>query len=114
VSLGIAIKAPEGIVLAAESRITLQVQVPGHPPLMNHFDNATKIFDLRGLNKYVGVVTWGTAAIGQRPAHSFLPELESTLKAKGWTEENRRTVLEFAQAISDFYLGQWNAVVQSP
>lgn len=106
-SLGIVVKAPEGLVLAAESRVTLQVGVAGLPgPITNHLDNATKIFDLKGINDYVGVVTYGMAVIGQRPAHSFVPELESELTEKGFSKK-RRTILEVASAISDFYMNQW-------
>src|SRR5665213_2384821 len=110
-SLGITIKGPEGIILAAESRVTLQVAAPGQPPVINTFDNATKLFDLRGLNNFVGVVTYGLAAIGQRTAHSFAPELEAFLKSKGYSEEKakvgRVSVEQVAKDLSDFYMEQW-------
>jgi hypothetical protein len=109
-SLGIAIKAPEGIVLAAESRVTLVVNTP-EGPLPVHFDNATKLFGFEEPNNYVGVVTYGLAAIGQRTAHSFLPELESALHAEG---KGRLTVAAMAQRISDFYMAQWQAVIPGP
>ena len=50
-------------------------------------------------------MTYGQAAIGQRTAHSFVPEFESTLP------DERLTVAEMAQRISDFYMEQWNAVM---
>jgi hypothetical protein len=112
-SLGLTIKGPEGLVLAAESRVTLQIQRQGQPPVFNTFDNATKLFDLKGLNNFVGIVTYGVAAIGQRTAHSFAPELEASLKAKGYGEDtsktNRHAVEKVAKDLSDFYMDQWKS-----
>ena len=105
-SLGIVIKSPEGIVLAAESRVTLTVNgLNGQPSHMVNFDNATKLFSFKAPHNHIGVVTYGQAAIGQRTAHSFVPEFESTLP------NERLTVAEMAQRISNFYMEQWNAVM---
>ena len=67
-SLGIAFKGPEGIVLAADSRVTLmaQVQQPNLPTPMvlpASYDNATKLLRIKG-QRYVGAVTYGAGAIG--------------------------------------------------
>jgi hypothetical protein len=90
VSLGIVFKGPEGIVLAADSRVTLTFQpvAPPQPagaapqPVMvvpAFYDNATKLLRCAGQD-YVAVVTYGLGAIGlaePRTAHSYLPELGS-------------------------------------
>jgi hypothetical protein len=117
-SLGIAIKGPEGIVLAADSRVTLfhQVQPPAPAPPMlvpASFDNATKLLSFGSGNErsYVAAVTYGAGAIGQqqpRTAHSFLPELESKITtelAKDGRE--RMSVREFAAMLSEFFMRQW-------
>ena len=104
-SLGLAIKAPEGIVLAAESRITLSASM-GDQRVPIFFDNATKMFGLEPPNNFLGVVTYGMAAIGQRTAHSFLPELEATLKDE---DQGRLGVDQMSQRLSDFYMAQWSA-----
>jgi hypothetical protein len=101
-SLGMVIKAPEGIVLSAESRVTLAATPPAGPPIHVNFDNATKLFGFNSPHNYVGVVTYGLAAIGLRTAHSFLPEFEATLPG------DRLTIAEFAKQLSNFYLAQWN------
>jgi hypothetical protein len=78
-SLGIAFKGPEGIVLAADSRVSLTANAPGKPPITATFDNAIKLLQVKG-QKYVGAVTYGLGAIGQqepRTAHSFVPEFET-------------------------------------
>jgi hypothetical protein len=107
-SLGIAFKGPEGIVLAADSRVTLnaQVQVPQGPALLlpATFDNATKLLKVKGQD-YVGAITYGTGAIGQqepRTAHSFIPEFEASL-----ANSQRLSVQDFAQRLSDFFMARW-------
>ncbi|MBI2304161.1 MAG: hypothetical protein HYU86_05380 [Chloroflexi bacterium] len=109
-SLGIAFKGPEGIVLAADSRVTLtmQLQVPNQPPLLlpSTYDNATKLLRVKGQD-YIGAVTYGTGAIGltePRTAHSYMPELEKELEGV-----DRLSVQEFANRLSQFFLLKWQA-----
>lgn len=109
-SLGIAFKGPEGIVLAADSRVTLmaQMQVPNQPPMLlpSTYDNATKLLRVKG-HDYVGAVTYGAGAIGQtepRTAHSYIPEFEAELK-----DSPRLGVQEFAERLSQFFLNKWTA-----
>jgi hypothetical protein len=100
-SLGMVVKAPEGIVLSAESRVTLTAQPKKGQTVHVNFDNATKLFGFNKPHSYVGVVTYGLAAIGLRTAHSFLPEFEATLPTK------RLKTFDFAQKLSTFYVAQW-------
>jgi hypothetical protein len=108
-SLGIAFKGSEGVVLAADSRVTLNAQLqlaPGVPPLMlpATFDNATKLLKVKG-QEYVGAITYGVGAIGlnePRTAHSFIPEFEAQLPAE------RLSVETFATRLSTFFLARWN------
>jgi len=112
-SLGIAFKGAEGIVLAADSRVTLNLAKPqpNGPTLIlpATFDNATKLLKVKGQD-YVGAVTYGVGAIVQqspRTAHSFLPELEAKITAKHSIA--RLSVEDFAKELSEFFLDQWNA-----
>lgn len=110
-SLGIAFKGPEGIVLAADSRVTLTVEMQrGGEKMMlpATYDNATKLLQLSGIRN-VGVVTYGIGAIGQkepRTAHSFLPELEEALSKE---KIGQLSVEDFAKRFSDFFMAQWKA-----
>lgn len=108
-SLGIGIKSTEGIVLAAESRATLEAKPnppqPGANPIMVSFDNASKVLSFSEPNAVVGAVTYGLAAIGWRTASSFIPEFEATLPG------DRLPVQDFAQRLHDFYAQQWVAVM---
>src|ERR1035437_5492101 len=111
-SLGSAFKGTEGIVLAADSRVTLNAARPQPNGqvlvLPATFDNATKLLRVKGQD-YVGAVTYGVGAIGQqspRTAHSFLPELEANISTKHNTA--RLSVEDFAKELSVFFLDQWN------
>jgi 20S proteasome alpha/beta subunit len=109
-SLGIAFKGPEGIVLAADSRVTLTATLPNNQVLPAYYDNATKLLKVGGQD-YVGVVTYGQGAIGQvepRTAQSYVPEFEVELGQVA-RPSNRLSVQEFAQRLSDFFLQRWQA-----
>jgi hypothetical protein len=106
VSLAIAFKGPEGIVLAADSRVTLAGQMPDGEVFTSHFDNATKLLSVQG-QKYVGIVTYGAGGIGltePRTAHGFIPEFEAELAAK---HQARAKVEDVAQALGEFFAEQW-------
>ena len=116
-SLGIVFKGPEGIVLAADSRVTLTFQpviAPQPPgaaqqPLMlvpAFYDNATKLLRCAEQD-FVAAVTYGLGVIGlnePRTAHSYMPELEAEL-----TTEGRLTVEEFAKRLGNFFLTRFQA-----
>jgi hypothetical protein len=117
VSLGIAFKGAEGIVLAADSRVTLTniLDIPGAAPgapqkavISATFDSATKLLSVKS-QTHVGAVTFGTASIGQaapRTVASFLPEFEDDL-AK--SKKGRLSVEEFAKKLGEFFTAQWTA-----
>ena len=117
-SLGIAFKGPEGIVLAADSRVTLMAQMPGQNIVIPAtYDNATKLLRIKS-QTHVGAITYGAGALGQqdfRTANSLMPEFEDYLESKGRVSrlENglvtRLTVKEYAENLSAFFLEQWNA-----
>lgn len=106
-TIGLIIKGPEGLVLAAESRITLETQnAQGTITHSVTYDNAHKVL---GFGKhdsphgYVGVVTYGLGGIGLRSAYSFIPEFQSVLP------KTRLTVEDFSNALSAFFMQQWNS-----
>jgi hypothetical protein len=104
-SLGIAFKGPEGIVLAADSRVTLTGQAGSNLLVQSHYDNATKLLKVRDHDN-VGAVTYGLGALGgrqPRTAHSYLPEFETELAT-----ETRLSVEEFAGRLGDFFRRQWS------
>src|SRR5208337_92058 len=114
-SLAVAFKSAEGIVLAADSRVTLMgslpmPNLPQVPPVTQvmlpaTFDNATKLLSVKR-QPHVGAVTYGQAAIGQqspRTVSSFLPEFDAVIG------DQRLPVEEFAQRLGAFFTNQWTA-----
>jgi hypothetical protein len=105
-SLGIVVKGSEGVVLAADSRVTLTAQLPNNVQLPVNFDNATKLLTFAKPHDWIGAVTWGDAVIGTsqndvRTAQSLIPEFEVGLPGE------RIGVQDFAQRMSEFFLRQW-------
>jgi len=114
VTLAVAFKGPEGIVLAADSRVTLTALVPGvtipgstgQLVMPAFYDNATKMLNIQG-QPYVGMVTSGMGAIGQkqpRTAHGYMPELEAKLSTK---YTNQANVKDIAAEVGQFFQEQW-------
>ena len=105
-SLGVAIKGPEGLVLAAESRLTVTGQI-GSPEItvQASYDHATKIFSFAAPHNYVGVVTYGLGTLQNRSAFSFIPEFENSLP------DDRLPVKEFADKMACFYETQWERIM---
>jgi hypothetical protein len=106
-SLGVAFKGPEGVVLAADSRVTLSSPAPGSNDLLiqAHYDNATKLLKVKDYDN-VGAVTYGLGALGSRQprtAHSYLPEFETELGT-----ENNLSVEEFAARLGGFFKRRWD------
>ena len=101
-SLAVTIKGTEGIVIAADSRVTLTAMREGGETLPVNFDNATKLLSFSGKHNFVGAVTYGTAVIGHRTAHSLIPEFELELE-----DRPRTSVLDYATSLSEFFLKQW-------
>ena len=101
-SLGVIVKAPVGLVLAAESRITLAGQFPGGTAVQVNYDNASKVFDFQPPHDWIGVVTWGLAVLENRTAQSHLPAFTNALG------KERIPVLEFAKKLSEFFMDRWS------
>ena len=105
-SLGVVVKGTEGVVLAADSRVTLGARRSDGTELPINYDNATKLLRFGGdKNKWVGAVTYGEAVLGTNPndirtAHSFIPEFEASLA------NSRLSVEGFATEFSEFFLAR--------
>lgn len=107
-SLSVVIKGPEGVVLATDSRVTLEAQKKGGPTISVNYDNATKLLAFSRPHNYIGCVTYGVAVIRQRTAHSFAPEFEQQALVN---EKKSLTVLEYANKLSDFFGQRWKEIM---
>lgn len=106
-SLGVVVHSPEGLVVAAESRVTLTATMPAGTQFHVNFDNATKLVQFHKPHNFVGVVTWGAASIQWRTVHSFVPEIEAALPGQ------RLTIREYTTHLANFLGAQWAANVPS-
>jgi hypothetical protein len=119
-TLAIVCKGPEGLVLAADSRITLTTTLSETKEMfVANFDNATKLF---GIDKYpnVGILTHGNSIIGAndpRGIHGFMGEFEALLNKsanagnRGQSKtlnRGRTTVIDIARRLGRFYQEKWN------
>ena len=117
-SLGIAFKGAEGLVLAADSRVTLsgQQQRGGQTVLIPaSFDNATKLLLFSEPHDYVAAVTYGLGALGQtqpRTAQSFMTEFHTHLESQHG--DTRQKVATYANALGEFFMQQWTGSNMPP
>jgi hypothetical protein len=103
-SLAVVIKGPEGLVLAADSRVTL-LGKRGNQAFAVNYDNATKLLTFEG-QTHIAAVTYGAAVIGARTAHSFIPEFEVRENLK-----QRLNVEEFCRELRSFFKERWDSAV---
>jgi hypothetical protein len=120
-SLGIAIKSAEGIVLAADSRVTLFAQAPAGllqgpggaaaPAMLlpATYDSATKLLSFP--DRKMGAITFGQGSIGtnpqaQRTAASFLTEFERALEQDD--PDHNLSAEDFARRLGQFFRERWD------
>lgn len=75
-TIAISIKINDGLVLASDSASTVlgQAQQTGELQVLNIYNNANKLFNLRkGLP--IGAVTWGSGSIGQSSVSTIIKDL---------------------------------------
>ena len=102
-SLGVVVKGPEGVVLAADTRVTLDRAVGSGPPVRVNFDNASKLLTLGSPHNRVAAVTYGIGAIGGRTAHSLMPEFQQSLAGASLTTSG------YASQLGQFLASCWVA-----
>jgi len=118
-TLAIVCKGPEGLVLAADSRITLTTTLSDtKETFVANFDNATKLF---GIDKHpnVGILTHGNNVIGAtspRGIHGFMGEFETLLNKNAnvsnrsqpkATNRSQTKVVDIARKLGKFYDENW-------
>jgi hypothetical protein len=111
-SLGLVVKVPEGLVLAAESRVTINVfNEQGTQVGQAFYDNTTKLFTFKHPHEFIGVVTFGQAFIGKRTAYGYFTEFNELLIEQ---RPERIPVDNFAQELSDFFKSKWGEAPAPP
>ena len=98
-SLVIAIKGPEGIVLAADTRVTL---TSGSDSREAYFDNSSKLLTVGGLHNRVAALTYGAGSVSGRIVSGLISEFQQTIG------DTRLSTREYATQFSQFFTQQWN------
>jgi hypothetical protein len=107
-SLAITIITPEGIIQAADSRVSIPIKVTDEVMTYSHFDNATKLLTFEPPHNHISVATYGAGTIGARTAHSFIKEFQKTLPT------TRISTRKFALNLQTFYKTEWEKIEDNP
>ncbi len=107
-SLGIVISCPEGVVLAADTRLTLT-----RNKISVYFDNSSKLLHI---GPKVAAVMYGTAMIGARPMHTLVPEFKREVRRLANDngailrpdEDPSLSVEEYAERLASFLRRKWD------
>jgi hypothetical protein len=113
-TIAISLKVNNGIVLATDSAATIFAQTPDGNTMgvVNVYQNAEKLFNLCKTQP-IGVVTWGSGAIGKASISSLLRDFRKILTIKLNQNENfkiEEITKEFSSFIFDTYekaFGTW-------
>lgn len=102
-SLVAVVKGPEGVVLGADTRLTLTVTDPNGSRRDVTYDNATKFltFQQSPCGAHVAAVSYGNAIIGGRSVPSYTPEIQLQMDLLPATVE------DYAKHISKFFSDKW-------
>jgi len=99
-TIAIAIKINDGLVLAADSASTVLGQTPdGQLQVFNVYNNADKVFNLqKGVP--IGAITWGAGSIGQASTSTIMKDLRKIFtegdeeKHPGWKLDKQTYTVE--------------------
>ncbi len=111
-TIAISIKVNDGIVLAADSASTM-IGVDEHskPTVINIYDNANKIFNLRkGLS--IGAITWGTGSIGHASISTLAKDFREAITNEKTEDsidfdKDKFTIEEVAIKFKDFIFDKY-------
>jgi hypothetical protein len=118
VTVALTLKVNDGIVLAADSASTLTSSAPdGTPSVVNVYNNANKIFNLRkGLP--VGLVTWGLGSISETSIETLVKDLRRRFSGqdpghKDWhLDEQAYSISKVADRVKEFMYDEKYAAAQ--
>ncbi|HVV76783.1 MAG TPA: hypothetical protein VHC43_12165 [Mycobacteriales bacterium] len=107
-TIAITLKVHDGVVLAADSASTLLQSSPEGVGVINVYNNANKIFNLRkGLP--IGAITWGAGNLGVASTSTLAKDLRRrfTDESDEWhLNPETYTIGEVAQHVKEFFFDQ--------
>lgn len=98
----VAVKVSEGLVLAADSTATVQgwLGQPGGPPqILKTYDHARKLSHIKDYP--IGTLSWGTSLIGSRSVESLIKEFEYSLPSVVEEQEKMKEIRKAQDQVPD-------------
>jgi hypothetical protein len=112
-SLVVAVKTLEGLVLAVDSRVVIApVDTEGVAQAPGTYDNiTTNLFSFKPPHNFVGVVSYAQPVLGNRAVSGYFAEFNEYLNEQ---LPERLSVYDFASELSQFFTTKWDAVQAPP
>lgn len=104
----VAVKVSEGLVLAADSMTTV---TDNQGFIVQQFEHAQKVTQLSDYP--VGVMTWGMGSLQQRTIESLVTEFSESLPLRAADSSSSFGVAQFSQQLYDFIAPRYAAYVQA-
>lgn len=112
-TIAVSLKVNDGVVLAADSASTIMQQGAGGGAVINVYNNANKVFNLRkGLP--IGMITWGLGGIGGASISTLAKDLRARLTDENWAlDPQSYTIHDVATRVREFmYDEQYSPAAQ--
>lgn len=107
-TIAVCLKVHDGVVLAADSASTLLQSGANGVGVINVYNNANKIFNLRkGLP--IGAVTWGAGNIGASSTSTLAKDLRARLSDQNhdwYIDPDNYSIAEVAQRVKHFFFDE--------
>ncbi|MGZ4864225.1 MAG: hypothetical protein ACXVIL_06255 [Halobacteriota archaeon] len=112
-SLVVAVKTQEGLVLAVDSRVVIApVDMEGVAQAPGTYDNlTTNLFSFKPPHNFIGVVSYGQPILGNRAVSGYFAEFNEYLSEQ---RPERLSVYDFASELSQFFTTKWDASQTPP
>ena len=100
-SIAVAVKVNDGLVLASDSTVVIRGSSAGQPSsVLKTYDHGRKLADIKDYP--IGTLTWGISTIGSRTIESLISEYEFTLPSATHPEARGFKVRDIAENLKTF------------
>lgn len=102
----VAVKVNDGLVLAADSALAIQGRVAGQPSgILKTYDYGRKLSHIKDYP--MGTLTWGTALLGSRTIESLISEFEFGLPSAKDEQVKGFQIKDIAEQLREFLLQRY-------
>ena len=102
----VAVKVNDGLVLAADSALAIQGGIVGQPPgILKTYDYGRKLSHIKDYP--IGTLTWGTVLLGSRTIESLISEFEFGLPSAKDEQIKGFKIKDIAEQLREFLLERY-------